>query len=63
MAIERVAQRVAQGGHAVPEQVVRRRFEAGWRNFNEFYKELVDGWQLFDSSRPEPVLLDEGGRL
>ena len=63
MAIERVAQRVAQGGHAVPDHVVRRRLEAGWRNFNDVYKGLVDGWQLFDNSGPEPVLLDEGGRL
>ncbi len=63
MALERVAHCVAQGGHAVPDQVVRRRFEAGWRNFNDMYKERVDGWQLFDNSGPEPVLLDEGGRL
>ncbi len=63
MAIERVAQRVANGGHHVPDHVVRRRFEAGWRNFNDVYKGLVDGWQLFDNSGPEPILLDEGGRL
>jgi len=35
MAIERVATRVAQGGHDVPEAVIRRRFEAGLRNFNK----------------------------
>ncbi len=63
MALERVAQRVAQGGHAVPEHVVRRRFEAGWRNFNVVYRGLVDGWQLLDNSGPEPALLDEGGHL
>jgi predicted ABC-type ATPase len=33
LAIERVAVRVAQGGHAVPEDVIRRRFAAGCRNF------------------------------
>jgi predicted ABC-type ATPase len=63
MALERVAQRVAQGGHAVPEHVVRRRFEAGWRNFNEVYKGLVDSWRLFDNSGREPVLIGEGGAL
>jgi len=63
MALERVAKRVAQGGHSVPDDVVRRRFESGWRNFNEMYKPLVDGWQLFDNSGPEPILLEEGGRL
>src|SRR5712692_788054 len=34
MAIARVAERVAQGGHFVPEAVIRRRFSDGWRNFN-----------------------------
>jgi predicted ABC-type ATPase len=63
MALERVAQRVAQGGHNVPDQVVRRRFEVGWRNFNAVYKGLVDVWRLFDNSGLEPVPLDEGGTL
>jgi predicted ABC-type ATPase len=63
MAIERVGQRVAQGGHGVPDHVVRRRFEAGWRNFNDMYRGLVDGWRLFDNSGREPVLVDEGGAL
>ena len=32
-AVLRVAERVAQGGHSVPEAVIRRRFREGWRNF------------------------------
>ena len=32
-AIERVTQRVREGGHNVPEEVIRRRMEKGWRNF------------------------------
>ncbi len=39
MALARVRIRVAEGGHDVPEEVVRRRFEAGWRNFREVYME------------------------
>ena len=34
MALARVAGRVAQGGHNVPEVIVRRRFAAGIRNFD-----------------------------
>ncbi|MGB8410813.1 MAG: Zeta toxin family protein, partial [Gallionella sp.] len=45
MAIERVANRVKQGGHNVPEGVIRRRFAHGIANF-ERYKLLVDSWQL-----------------
>lgn len=37
MAVARVADRVAQGGHSVPEVVIRRRFDAGWNNFNLKY--------------------------
>lgn len=42
LALARVAARVAQGGHSVPETVIRRRFAAGWHNFNSTYKLLVD---------------------
>ena len=56
----RVADRVAQGGHLIPEAVVRRRFDAGWRNFNSTYKLLVNAWSLYDNSQPEPVLIEEG---
>lgn len=41
MAIERVAIRVKQGEHNVPEEVIRRRFSHGIKNF-EHYKLLVD---------------------
>ncbi len=58
-AIARVAQRVREGGHDVPEEVIRRRFDAGRRNFEQIYRELVDGWALYDNSSVEPKLLIE----
>lgn len=60
VAIDRVAARVAQGGHAIPEGVIRRRFIAGWRNFSTLYRSLVDVWQLYDNSGEDTVLLEEG---
>jgi predicted ABC-type ATPase len=60
IALARVAARVAQGGHNVPEDVVRRRFRTGQRNFEEIYKDLVDVWILYDNSGSMPVLLDWG---
>lgn len=59
LAIERVAARVRQGGHDIPEAVIRRRYEAGWRNFRELYRNRVDSWQVYDNSGVEPVLLEE----
>ncbi len=61
VAVARVAARVAQGGHHVPEVVIRRRFGAGLRNFHGRYSGLVDEWQIYDNSDSPPVLLDEGG--
>ncbi len=59
-AIARVAQRVLQGGHDIPEEVVRRRFVAGRANFDNIYRGLVDAWVLYDNSETVPVLLDWG---
>jgi predicted ABC-type ATPase len=60
MAVARVRQRVAAGGHNVPEDVIRRRFDAGLQHFEKRYKPLVDEWVLYDNSGEEPVRLDEG---
>jgi predicted ABC-type ATPase len=60
MAIERVAARVAEGGHNIPQPVIRRRFSAGWRNFESIYKPLVDNWVLYDNSGHTPLLIDKG---
>lgn len=60
MAIARVAARVTQGGHDIPEEVIRRRFEAGLKNFFEIYKQIVDEWYLLDNTNDVPCLIAEG---
>jgi predicted ABC-type ATPase len=60
IAIERVASRVRQGGHHVPEAVLRRRFKSGLEQFHRYYKLAVDDWSLYDNSGAEPALLDWG---
>lgn len=61
-AISRVALRVRQGGHDVPEAVIRRRFASGLGNFKQIYRHLVDAWAMYDNSGHEPKLLDWGER-
>ena len=61
MAMVRVRNRVR--GHHVPDDVLRRRFDAGWRNFNEIYRDMVDEWALYDASGSSPVVIEEGGKL
>src|ERR1039457_5998357 len=60
VAVARVAARVAQGGHNVPEDVIRRRFKLGLRNLEGIYKHLVDAWILYDNSGSVPGLIDWG---
>jgi predicted ABC-type ATPase len=60
LAIARIKNRVAQGGHNVPSDVVRRRFDAGLRNFWSIYCKIVDSWELYDNSGPSPRLVDKG---
>ena len=57
IAVERVAQRVRQGGHDIPEVTIRRRFDAGKRLFAEVYQPLVDQWILYDNAGDEPQLI------
>ena len=59
VAVARVRIRVRQGGHDVPEQVIRRRYHAGWRNFQQVYRQIVDLWMLYDASDRTPVLIAE----
>ncbi len=60
-AIHRVRRRVQQGGHHIPEGVIRRRFDAGIDNFRSVYAERVDSWVLLDNTGKAPVLIEMGG--
>jgi len=59
LAVQRVAARVAAGGHNVPEDTVRRRYRGGIRNFFAVYQPIVTSWALFNASGPEPTLVAE----
>lgn len=50
LAISRVAERVKMGGHSIPEETIRRRYEAGLNNFFSLYQPLANSWQLYDNS-------------
>ena len=60
-AIDRVRRRVAQGGHSIPEDVIRRRFRSGIDNFRSMYAKRVDSWVLLDNTGKAPVLIEMGG--
>lgn len=57
VAIQRVAKRVSEGGHNIPTDVIRRRYQLGLSNFFNLYKDVVDTWTLVDNaSNPRQVV-------
>jgi len=50
LAIERVKQRVIEGGHNIESEVIKRRYLNGITNFYEIYYLIVDEIMIFDTS-------------
>lgn len=66
IAVQRVAARVARGGHNIPDEVIRRRYQVGLTNLVDLYLPIVDscdivnGVNAFDGAR---VSRDQNGRI
>jgi predicted ABC-type ATPase len=56
---DRVRQRVEDGGHDIPENVIYRRYPRIMHNFIYNYMPLCDELSCYDNSNPEPVLIFE----
>ena len=65
LALERIGLRVRNGGHHIPEDIVRRRFGRSLPNFLGSYKTLADSWTIFDNSGdvPKMIAFEESGRI
>jgi len=61
LAVSRVEQRVREGGHNIPENVIRRRYKYGLKNFFNLYIPVVDNWMFVDNSGSEYYIIAEGG--
>ncbi|SFD80262.1 zeta toxin family protein [Paracidovorax konjaci] len=62
MAVQRVAERVRQGGHHIPEATIRRRFASGLEMLRTVYQPLVDQWTVYDNAGDDPQLIDWSGK-
>ncbi len=61
LAVNRVAMRVRQGGHSIPEATIRQRYRRSVRNFFQLYRPVVTAWHVFDTTRSFiPALLAQG---
>lgn len=65
LALERIRLRVRNGGHHIPEDVVRRRFIRSLPNFLRIYKPLANSWVIFDNSGdiPRMIAIEESGKI
>jgi len=65
MAVARVRARVRQGGHNVPESVIRRRYQSGLINSFRLYRPLAHIWRVYDASYlpPKIVAHEERGEI
>lgn len=57
LAVARIKERVAEGGHNVPVQDVRRRFNRSIANFFTLYEPLLDSWMFFNNAGSVPALI------
>ena len=62
MAKERVAQRVAEGGHSIPSQTIERRYHNGITNLFAIYIDMVDICYIFDNSEGRKELIAQKER-
>lgn len=60
LAIARVKERVAAGGHNIPEDTIRRRYKVGLKYFFEDYIPVCDRWILADNSKFPFTVIAEG---
>ena len=64
LAIQRVAKRVREGGHNIPDAVVRRRYARGLANLFDLYIPIVTTVCVYDGASfpPIPIAEIEGER-
>ena len=62
LALQRIAERVAKGGHNIPEPIVRRRYVAGICNLFRLFMSEVDSWEIYDNSEYPAVQIARGGK-
>lgn len=62
LAMMRVAERVANGGHNIPEEIIRRRYVVGISNLFYLFAKEVDSWVIFDNSENPRKQIASGGK-
>ena len=59
LAKDRVRNRVIEGGHNIPSEIIERRYLSGIKNLFQLYAQKVDSLFIYDNSNPESELIAE----
>ncbi len=62
LAVQRVAERVAKGGHSIPEPIIKRRYASGIKNLLHLFMSEVDYWDIYDNSEIPRKQIACGGK-
>lgn len=57
---QRVATRVASGGHDIPKEVINQRYWRGIQNLFDIFVSLVDSWSLYDNTDETKAIVENG---
>ena len=60
VAKERVKQRVAKGGHNIPQNIIERRYKRGMENFFKIFWKEIDYWLMIDNNKTQPLIVAGG---
>lgn len=57
---QRVATRVASGGHDIPKEVINQRYWRGIQNLFDIFVSLVDSWSFYDNTDETKAIVENG---
>lgn len=60
LSIDRVAKRVAKGGHNIPEAIIKRRYPKALKNLVNLFIPICDHWMVVNNSEDAPAMVAEG---
>jgi predicted ABC-type ATPase len=65
IAVKRVRERISRGGHSVPEETIRCRYEGGLKNFFDTYQPLTTKWTMMDNTakKKRTIARDRGAAI
>ena len=59
VSLKRIRNRVKNGGHDIPKEIVKRRFKRTFSNFINLYAPLADEWHIIDNTYSGTIIANK----